>query len=162
MYSQNVYQNQRVLCSLIYIKPVLTSCEECNTFEDLLFFRSYFCLCRDFCQPACLFAAQFTLKTALNYHEGCNEFADRLFERSSLWIIFPFERLFVLCQPLIRSLCFIQVYIFIPPDTFCPILGLFTHFACTNFFICILPCGIFLLSLMTPLIGESSEFNFNF
>ena len=121
-----------------------------------------FCLCRDLCQPACLFAAQFTLKTALNYHEGCNEFADRLFERSSLWIIFPFERLFVLCQPLIRSLCFIQVYIFIPPDTFCPILGLFTHFAYTNFFICILPCGIFLLFLMTPLIGESSEFNFNF
>ena len=59
-------------------------------------------------------------------------------------------------------LCFIQVYIFIPLDTFCPILGLFTHFAYTNFFICILPCGIFLLSLMTPLIGESSEFNFNF
>ena len=32
----------------------------------------------------------------------------------------------------------------------------------SNFFICILPCGIFFLSLMMPLIGESSEFNFNF
>ena len=55
-----------------------------------------------------------------------------------------------------------RFYIFVPPDTFCPILGLFMHFAYTNFFMCILPCGIFLLSLMMPLIGESSEFNFNF
>ena len=52
LYSQNVYQNQRVLRSSIYIEPVLTSCEECNTFEDLLFFKSYFCLWRDFCQSA--------------------------------------------------------------------------------------------------------------
>ena len=42
------------------------------------------------------------------------------------------------------------------------ILALFTQFAYTNFFICILPCGIFFLSLMMPLICKSSEFNFNF
>ena len=62
MYSQNVYQNQRVRRSSIYIEPVLISREECNAFEDLLFFRSFVCLWRDFCQPACLFAA-------LNYHD---------------------------------------------------------------------------------------------
>ena len=44
-----------VLRSSIYIEPVLTSRDECNAFEDLLFFRSYFCLWRDFCQPACPF-----------------------------------------------------------------------------------------------------------
>ena len=43
LYSQNVNQNQRVLRSSIYMEPVLSSCEECNAFEDLLFFRSYFC-----------------------------------------------------------------------------------------------------------------------
>ena len=62
MYSQNVYQNQRVRRSSIYIEPVLTSREECNAFEDLLFFRSFVCLWRGFCQLACLFAA-------LNYHD---------------------------------------------------------------------------------------------
>ena len=44
LYSQNVNQNQLVLLSSIYMEPVLSSCEECNAFEDLLFFRSYFCL----------------------------------------------------------------------------------------------------------------------
>ena len=78
LYSQNVYQNQRVLRS-IYIEPVLASHEECNAFEDLLCFKSYFCIWRDFCQPACPFAPLFTLKTALNSAEECNEFADLLF-----------------------------------------------------------------------------------
>ena len=34
------------------------------------FLRSYFCLWRDFCQPACTFAAPLTLKTALNSHKA--------------------------------------------------------------------------------------------
>ena len=50
---------------------------------------------------------------------------------------------------------------FYTSDTFRPILALFTHFTYANFFICILPCGIFFLSLMMLLIGESSEFNFS-
>ena len=50
---------------------------------------------------------------------------------------------------------------FYTSDTFRPILALFTHFTYANFFICILPCGIFFLSLMMPFIGESSEFNFS-
>ena len=43
--------------------------------------------------PACSFAAQFTLKSALNSHDKCNEFADLLFLRPSLLIILHFERL---------------------------------------------------------------------
>ena len=56
LYSQNFYQNQRVRRSSIYIEPVLTSSEECNAFEDLLFFSIYFCLSRDLFQPACSLA----------------------------------------------------------------------------------------------------------
>ena len=33
MYSQNVYQNQRVLRRSIYTEPILTSREECNAFK---------------------------------------------------------------------------------------------------------------------------------
>ena len=85
LHSQNVNQNQRVLLSSIYMEPVLSSCEECNAFEDLLFFRSYFCLWGDFCpSPASSFAARFTLKSALNSHDKCNEFADLSFLRPSL------------------------------------------------------------------------------
>ena len=44
-------------------------------------------------------------------------------------IIMPFKRLFVLWHSFIRSLYFIQVYIFIYTfNTFRPILALFTHF----------------------------------
>ena len=59
--SQSVYQNQCILRSSIYIEPVLTFGEKCDAFENLLFFGSYFCLWRDFCQPAGPFAARFTL-----------------------------------------------------------------------------------------------------
>ena len=61
------------------------------------------------------------------------------------------------------DLCILFKFIFFyTSDTFRPILALFTHFTYTNFFICTLPCGIFFLSLMMPLIGKSSQFNFNF
>ena len=59
--SQKVYQNQCILRSSIYIEPVLTLREECNAFESLLLLGSYFCLWRDFYQPACPFASRFTL-----------------------------------------------------------------------------------------------------
>ena len=61
LYSQNFYQNQRVLHRSIYIELVLTSREECNAFADP-FFRIYLCLSRNFCQLACSFAAWFTLR----------------------------------------------------------------------------------------------------
>ena len=41
------YRNQPVFLSSIYIEPVLTSCEECNEFVDLMFWRLSLCLSRD-------------------------------------------------------------------------------------------------------------------
>ena len=75
---------------------------------------------------------------------------------------FAFEVLFVLFHSLIRSLYFIKVYIFITLIHSVPFLRFSHIFAYTNFFICILPYGIFFLTLLMPLIGLSSEFNFNF
>ena len=58
IYSQNFYQNQRVLRRSIYIQPVLTSREECNVYPDLLFQNLF----QRFCHSACFFAARFTLR----------------------------------------------------------------------------------------------------
>ena len=160
LYSQNVYRNQRVLRSSIYIEPVFTSREECNAFEDLLFFRRYFCLWRDFCHwPACPFAARDFSEDSSKLLWGINRICGPFVLKM---IILPFERLFVLCHSLIRSCIsfkFIFFYLWYIPPHSCA----FTHFTYTNFFICILLCWIFFfLSLMMPLIGESSEFNFSF
>ena len=54
-----------------------------------------------------------------------------------------FERLFVLWPPLIRSLYFIQVYIFIPLINSAPFLRFSHTLLYTNFFICIYPRGIY-------------------
>ena len=127
------------------------------------FLRSYFCLWRDFYQPACPFAARLTLKTALNSHKAklptnlrtfC--FKDHHYEsfclRGTLCPVTLAHQIFV----------FYSSLYFYTSDAFRPILALFTHFAYTNFFICILPSGIFFLALLMPLIGLSSEFNFYF
>ena len=112
----------------MYTEPVLNSREECNAFEDRLFFRSYLPFERFLSTiERVLFAARFTLKTALNSHEECNEFADLLFQRPSLWIILPSERLFNFSRAA-RSL---SLY-FYTSYTFLPILELFTHFSYTN------------------------------
>ena len=80
-------------------------------------------------------------------------------------IIMPFERLFVLWHPLIRSLSFIPVYSSLycyTCDTFRPTFLRLSHILLyTNFFTCILPREIFFfLSLIMLLIDKSSEFNF--
>ena len=89
-----------------------------------------------FCQPACFFAARFTLrqnKTRLKLPWGMQRICGPFVLKT---IIKPFKRLFVLWHSLIRSLYFIQVYIFIPlSDTFRPILALFTHFTGHQFFL---------------------------
>ena len=59
-------------------------------------------------------------------------------------IIMPFERLFVLWHPLIRSLSFIQVYIVIPGIHFAPFLRLSHILLYTNFFTCTLPHEIYI------------------
>ena len=125
-----------------------------------LFFRSYFCHRRDFCLPVCPFEARFTLKTVLNYHEECNEFADLLFQRPSLWIIF-LSRDSLSCGTHSLDHCILFKFIFytsgyIPPHS-CAFHTFYLHLF---FFICILPGGLFFLSLMMPLISESSELNF--
>ena len=71
-------------------------------------------------------------------------------------IIMPFKRLFVLWLLLIKSLYFIQVYIFIPLIYSAPFLR-FSHIY-TIFFLCILLREILLLSLMTLLLGISLLF----
>ena len=68
-------------------------------------------------------------------------------------IIMPFKRISVLWHSLIRSLYFIQVFIFIPLIHSAPFLC-FSHILLyTNFFLCILLCKIFFVSLMTLLLG---------
>ena len=63
----------------------------------------------------------------------------------------PFKTIFVLWHSLIRSLYFIQVYIFIPLIDSAPFLR-FSHILLyTNFFLCILPREYIFLSLMTLL-----------
>ena len=144
--SQNLYQNQRVLRRSIYIVPVITSREECNVFADL--FLGFIHVFR-FCQPSCFFAAWFTLrqpKTPVRNTTNLRTFFLKT-------IIMPFKRVFVLWHSLIRSLHFIQVFIFIPVIHSAPFLR-FSHILLyTNFFLCILLCEIFFLSLMTLLLG---------
>ena len=66
-------------------------------------------------------------------------------------IIMPFKTIFVLWHSLIRSLYFIQVYIFIPLIHSAPFLR-FSHILLyTNFFLCILPREYIFLSVMTLL-----------
>ena len=125
------------------------------------FFGSYCCLWRDFCQPVCPFAARFTLKTTLKSHEESNLICEPFVLKTIIMNHFAFRE--TLCPvPLSLDRCILFKLYFYTSDEVCPILALFTHFAYTNFFICILPCGIFFLPLMIPLIGESSEFSINF
>ena len=68
-------------------------------------------------------------------------------------IIMSFRRLFVLWHSLIRSLYYIQVYIFIPLIHSAPFLCFSLILLHTNIFLCILPREIFFLSLVTLLLG---------
>ena len=82
-------------------------------------------------------------------HEECNEFEDLCFEDYH----YAFQE--TLCPVTlahIRSLYFIQVYIFIPLINSAPFLR-FSHILLyTSFFLCTLPRKIFFLSLMTLLL----------
>ena len=74
-------------------------------------------------------------------------------------LIMPFKRLFFLWHSLIRSLYFIQIYIFISLIHSAPFL-LFSHILLyLNFFACILAREIFFLSLMTLLLGIIFNFS---
>ena len=106
------------------------------------FYRIYLCLSRDFVNKHVFFAARFTFRQPkLPVGNATNLRTFRF--------ITPFKRLFVLRDSLIRSLYFIQVYIFIPLIHSAQFLR-FSHILLyTNFSWCILPRKIFFLSLMT-------------
>ena len=130
LYSQNLYQNQRVLRRSIYIEPVLTSREECNVFADL-FFRIYLCLSRDFVNQHVFLLLDLhwdSPKLPWGMQRICGPFVLKT-------IIMPFKRLFVLWHSLIRSLYFIQVYIFIPLIHSAPFLRAFHTFYFTPIYI---------------------------
>ena len=100
---------------------MINSCEECNAFEDLSFFRSYFCLSRDFCQPACSFAAQTTTRNATNLQTFCFNDHDHHYES------FFLSRDSLSCAIHSLDLCISFKFIFfLPPD-------IFTHFPYSNF-----------------------------
>ena len=107
--SQNFYQNQPGLCRSIHIDPALTS-REYNVFADKFVFWNLFMSFERFCQPACFLQLDLqwdSPKFPWRMHRICRPSVLKT-------IIMPFERLFVPWHSLIRSLHFIQVYIFIP------------------------------------------------
>ena len=92
------------------------------------------------------FCSSIYIGDALNSYEKCNKYADLLFQRPSLWIILFFDTLafqetlcpvpldhYILVFSIIRSLYFIQVYIFIPPIHSAPFLR-FSHILLTPIF----------------------------
>ena len=132
----------------------LTSREECNVFAGL-FFLEFIYVFGEILSTSMFFCCSIYIDTAQNSREECNEFADRLFWRLSLRL----SRDSVLWHSLIRSLRFIQVYIFIPPIHSAPFLR-FSHILLyTNIFWCILPREIYFLSLMSAV---AREFNYYF
>ena len=169
--SQNVYQHQSVLRSSIYIKPVLTFREKCDAFENLLFFGSYFCLWRDFCQPPGPFAARFTLiedspklpwgMQRIRGPFGSFCFKDHHYESFRLQVSRDSLSCATRSLDLYILLKFIFLYLW-----YIPLLSCTFHPFCFHRFFHMYqyrsPCEIFLLSLMIALIGESSEFNFEF
>ena len=69
---------------------------------------------REILSTSMFFCCSIYIETAQNSRGECIEFKDLLFWRLSLCLSGSFKRLFVLWHSLIRSLYFIQVYIFIP------------------------------------------------
>ena len=113
------------------------------------FFLEFIYVFREILSASMFFCCSIHIETAQNSREERNEFAELLFWRLST----PFKRLFVLWHSLIRSLYFIQVYIFKPLIQSAPFLR-FSHISLyTNFSWCILPREIFFLHLMTLLLG---------
>ena len=137
LYSQNVYQNQRVLRRLIYIEPVLTR----NATYLRTFFLEFFCLSRDFINHHVFLLLDLhwdSPKLPWAMQRTCGPFVLKTF-------IMPFKRLSVLWHSLIRSLYFIQIYIFIPLTHSAPFLGFSHVLLYTNFFTYSTTRNIFLI-----------------
>ena len=110
IYSQLLYQNQRVLRRSIYIELVLTSREECNVSADL--FLEFIHVFREILSTKMFFLLLDLHWDSPNLPWGMQRTCGPCVFQT---IIMSFKRLFVLWHSLInRSLYFIQVYIFIP------------------------------------------------
>ena len=125
------------------------------TYLRTSFFRIYLCLSRDFVNQHVFFAARFTLrqpKTPWGMQRICEPFVLKT-------IIMPFKR-FLPCDTRSLDLCilfkFILIFLYLSHS------APFFHFSYIllypNFFLCILPREIFLLFLMTLLLGILSSF----
>ena len=103
-----------------------------------------------FCQPACFFAARFTLRQLKTPVRNPTNLRTFCFEDYH----YAFQQ--TLCPVTLahyRSLYFIQVYIFIPLINSAPFFRAFhTSYFTPIFFLCILPREIFFLSLLALLL----------
>ena len=110
LYSQNFYQNQRVLPRSIYIEPVLTSREECNVATYLrTFFSEFISVFREILSTSMFFCCSIYIETAQNSRRECNEFADFLFRRLSLCL----SRDPLSCDTRSLDLCILFKFIFL-------------------------------------------------
>ena len=116
-----------------------------------LFFRVFFVFW-EILSTSMFFHCSIYIETAQNSREQCNELADLLF-----WILWLFLSRDSLWHSLIRSLYFIQIYIFVPLIHSAPFLRFSHVLLYTNFFLCILPREIF----SYPWWRCCSEFNFS-
>ena len=107
LYSQNFYQNQRVLHGSINIEPVLTSCEECNVFADLI--SRIICVFCEILSTSMYFCCSIYIETAQNSREECNEFLNLLFWRLSLCL----SRDSLSCDTHSLDLCMLVKFIWI-------------------------------------------------
>ena len=119
LYSQNFYQNQRVLHGSINIEPVLTSREGCNVFADLIF--RIICVFCEILSTSMYFCCSIYIETAQNSRDECNEFLYLLFWRLSLCL----SRDSLSCDTHSLDLCMLFKFIwnflyfwYIPPPSF--------------------------------------------
>ena len=129
------------------------------------FFRSclIFAFGEFFCQPACPFAARFTLKTALNYH-----IRNATNLRTFCFKDHPYESFFLSrdslsCATHLLDLCTLFKFTFLYLRTHSAPFLRFSQIFLTPIFSCVYCHAEYkYFSLMMPLISESSEFNFDF
>ena len=111
-----------------------------------------------FCQLACFSAARFTFRRPKTHVRNATNLRTFVFQTISM----PFKRLFVLWHLLIRSLYFIQVYIFIPLIQSPHSCALFTHLSLHQFFSYVYYRAKYFSYLWWRCCSEFNFFFFNF
>ena len=158
LYSQSVYQNQRVLRRSIYgIEPVLTSREECNVFADL--FLEFIYVSREILSSTTFFCCSIYIETAQNSREQCNELAaDLLFWRLSLCLSRDSLSRDTCSSDLCILFKFISLYLWHIPPHSCA----FHTFYVTPIFSRILPREIFFFFIPDDAVARNLIIIFNF